>query len=314
MTPWRLFLDEAHSGARNMAVDEAMLLAHARGFAPPTLRFYAWQPHCLSLGRLQKQLPASVAAMAMRDEIGDPNASKFEADEADFDVVRRLTGGRAVWHAQEITYCAVVRAEILPPESRSVEGAYRWLSAGFLRGLHRLGLPVAMAPGGVRTNGANCFAASAACDFVADGKKLIGAAQCRKDGAILQHGSLLLAIDEAKWQRAGLASNREASGETSRAMEGATSLAALGAHLERGAIIEALCEGFAFEAEAQWKTGGLSERERALTELLDREKYGRREWTFGAKLAAPARAEAAQIEFDGRLENLLAKAARGAKK
>lgn len=257
MTPWRLFLDEAQAGARNMAVDEAMLLAHARSLALPTLRFYSWKPHCLSLGRLQKQLPDAVLQGS-----------------ADFDIVRRLTGGRAVWHAQEITYCAVVRAELLPPNSRSVAGAYAWLSAGFLRGLQDLGLPIAMAPGSAGINGPNCFATAANCDFLAGGKKLIGAAQCRKDETILQHGSLLLAIDEEEWRRS-------AGGP----MDGATSLEALGGNLKAETVVEALCAGFALQAGTKWEPGGLSEQEEQMAQLLFREKYTASEWTFGAQLA-----------------------------
>lgn len=257
MRPWRLFLDGEHTGAHNMAVDEAMLLAHAHDFAPPTLRFYGWKPSCLSLGRLQKQLP---------DAVSSPTA--------EFDIVRRPTGGRAVWHAAEITYCAVVRADLLPRESRGVAGAYAYLSAGFLSGLQSLGLPVEMAPGGVRTDGANCFAASAGCDFVVGGKKLIGAAQCRKDDAILQHGSLLLSIDEAQWRRI-------AGGP----MEGATSLETLGQIFSKETVIEALCAGFAAQAGAIWQNGGLSEREAALAQMLFSQKYTSRAWTFGAKIA-----------------------------
>ncbi|PQV63202.1 lipoate-protein ligase A [Abditibacterium utsteinense] len=270
-----------------MAVDEAMLLAHARGFAPPTLRFYGWNPECLSLGRLQKQLPDAVREKE-RAEISNTGISngkvkgvdRNEDDEketaADFDVVRRPTGGRAVWHAQEITYCAVVRAELLPPEARSVEGAYRWLSEGFLRGLQLLGLPVALAPGGVKANGPNCFAVSASCDFVANGKKLIGAAQCRAEDAILQHGSLLLSIDENRW--------RNLAGGP---MDSAISLRELG-NFSRDAVVEALCAGFAATANVRWQPDGLGTRESELAQLLWERKYVRPEWTFGAKVAAEA--------------------------
>ena len=264
MTPWRLFLDENHSGARNMAIDEAMLLSHAHDFAPPTLRFYGWDPACLSLGRLQKQLP---------DAARQKETPGAETAAAEFDLVRRPTGGRAVWHAREITYCAVVRAELLPPQSRSVEGAYRWLSEGFLRGLQDLGLPVSLAPGNARASGPNCFAASASCDFVANGKKLIGAAQCRADDAILQHGSLLLSIDENRWENlaGGL-------------MDGATSLRELG-DFSKESVIGALCEGFAATAAVEWQRDGLGARENDLSYLLEERKYLRPEWTFGAKIA-----------------------------
>ncbi len=257
MSEWRLILDGAARGAWNMAVDEAILLSHAQHDAPPTLRFYSWEPFCLSLGRLQKQLPPA-ALDAQRD----------------FDLVRRPTGGRAVWHAREITYCIVVRQEWLPSASRSVEGAYRWLSEGFLRGLRALGLPVEMAPLGVRTNGSNCFAASASCDFVAQGKKLIGAAQFRRDDAILQHGSLLLSIDENQW--------RHFAGGP---MDAATSLEALGCTAPTQTVVAALAKGFAEVAGGNWGQGGLSEGELEVAQTLFREKYSRASWTFEAQVA-----------------------------
>ncbi len=244
-----------------MAVDEAMLLAQARDFALPTLRFYGWEPHCLSLGRLQKQLPEAVVA----------------AQQPKFDVVRRPTGGRAVWHAREITYCIAVREEFLPLGSRSVMGAYAYLSAGFLRGLRDLGLAVELAPGGVRTAGANCFAASAGCDFVVKGKKLIGAAQFRRGDTILQHGSLLLSIDEG-WRYAGNGVDGE--------MAGATSLESLGASFERETLIESLCKGFSAHVGAMWQSKGLGARETALAQLLLNRKYLTTEWTFGAQIDA----------------------------
>lgn len=240
-----------------MAVDEAMLEAHSRNLVPPTLRFYSWEPFCLSLGRLQKQLP--------------PAALESNPD---FDIVRRPTGGRAVWHAQEITYSVVVRQELLPADSRGVEGAYRWLSEGFLRGLRELGLPVEMAPRGVRTGGSNCFAASAGCDFVANKKKLIGAAQCRKDDTILQHGSLLLSIDERAWQRF-------AGGP----MESATSLEALGFSIEAESVIGAMTEGFAAFAGGEWSHVELSEPEHFLAQTLFTKKYADKTWTFQGQIA-----------------------------
>jgi lipoate-protein ligase A len=272
---WRFKCDDAANGAWNMAVDEAMLLAHAQKITPPTLRFYDFAPECLSLGRLQKQLPSAVSQ---------------NDSERDFDIVRRPTGGRAVWHEHEITYCAVVREELLPPDSRSVEGAYCYLSEGFLRGLRELGLPVEMAPNGVRTSGPNCFAASASCDFVARGKKLIGAAQCRVGGAILQHGSLLLSIDAEKWQN-------YAGGP----MQSATSLQELGFCFSRETMIEALKHGFESAVGIRWSDAdsagqNFSAQELQMAQSLLNGKYQRKSWTFGAQLT-PAEAEKLKFEL-----------------
>lgn len=242
-----------------MAADETLLRRNATTDPLPTLRFYSWNPYCLSLGRLQKTLP--------------PGAL-LPASERDFDVVRRPTGGRAVWHAQEVTYSICAPLDFLPETARSVQGAYEWLSRGFLLGLQTLGVESKLAPNEKRgEGGTNCFASSAACDFLVNGKKLIGAAQCRLEGAFLQHGSLLLSMNPTEWQE-----------KTGGPMSGATSLAELGVHEPREKVVEALCAGFerasgASLLQEQW--GG---EECEHTEYLARDKYSTSGWTLEAVL------------------------------
>lgn len=257
---WRLLRDGAATGARNMAIDETLLHSAANGQS--TLRFYAWQPHCLSLGRLQKSLPPAVFDGA----IGA-------------DVVRRPTGGRAVWHAHEITYALAMPLGGLPDEARGVSGAYRWLSDGFCAGLRELGLPVQMAAQGVRTQGPNCFAASASCDFLVEGKKLIGAAQCRRDDALLQHGSLLLSIDRAQWEaRAG--------GPMQAAISLSELAVATATAADIGRILDQLCAGFERTTGARLGEGVLAEAEWESVEKLQQEKYENELWTREAKMVA----------------------------
>lgn len=254
---FRLLLDPPARGALNMALDETLLKRNGGEDPSPTLRFYSWNPHCLSLGRLQKQLP--------------PGALLLE-NARDFDVVRRPTGGRAVWHALELTYSISAPLAFLPPEAQGVQGAYEWLSRGFLLGLESLGVRSQLAPSEKRSEGGpNCFASSAACDFQVDGKKLIGAAQCRWNGAFLQHGSLLLRMNPAEWEA-----------RTGGPMNGATSLAELGLNASAQEVARALGEGFtratgAQLAEAQW-----SEEEREEAERLRAAKYESAAWTMGA--------------------------------
>ena len=252
---FRLLLDSAHPGAWNMAADETLLLQNAGTNPLPTLRFYSWEPCCLSLGRLQKILP--------------PGAFLCDS-ERDFDLVRRPTGGRAVWHDAEVTYSISAPLEFLPPDARSVQGAYEWLSRGFLLGLEALGVKSQLAPPDKRGEGGpNCFASSAACDFLSHGKKLIGAAQCRLDGAFLQHGSLLLSLDEQAWRE-----------KTGGPMGGATSLEELGVRASRATVVAALCQGFERASGATLREGGWSEGELREIERLRTEKYGIREWTL----------------------------------
>ncbi len=238
-----------------MAADETLLRRNAGKSPLPTLRFYGWQPHCLSLGRLQKQLP--------------PGALLAEK-QRDFDVVRRPTGGRAVWHAREVTYSICAPLEFLPESARSVQGAYEWLSGGFLLGLQELGVQSKLAPSEKRGDGGtNCFASSAACDFLVQGKKLIGAAQCRLEGAFLQHGSLLLSMDERQWQE-----------KTGGAMSGATSLELLGVLATREEVVAHLCLGFERATGASLIRAEWSDGERAEIAQKREDKYERDGWTL----------------------------------
>jgi lipoate-protein ligase A len=246
---WRLIRDDAARGAWNMAVDEAMMLCQPQSSTRAgSLRFYGWSPPCLSLGRFQRW-----------DEVlGDAPA---------FDVVRRPTGGRAVWHHHEITYCAVLREEVLPRGSTSVAGAYAWLSRGFLAGLQTLGVQATLAPSGNdRVQTPDCFASATRADFVVDGRKLLGAAQRRHNGVVLQHGSLLLCVDSNAWRRA-LGSAHDV-----------VTLEMLGVQKSRAEIVDALCTGCEQELEISLFPASLDESEVALAARLLEEKYAQPAW------------------------------------
>ncbi|MBA2571968.1 MAG: lipoate--protein ligase family protein [Gemmatimonadetes bacterium] len=177
---WRLLDTLPAPGAWNMAVDEA-LLASVREGGLPTLRFYRWSPACLSLGRNQ---PA-------RDRYN------LEAIQTrGLDVVRRPTGGRAVMHDRELTYSLAVPDGLLGSPRATYAAVNRALAAG----LRRLGVPAELAPrGGGRVPApslAPCFKEPVEGEIVAGGRKLVGSAQYRKDGVVLQHGSLLLDGDQ----------------------------------------------------------------------------------------------------------------------
>jgi lipoyl(octanoyl) transferase len=290
---WRLILDGAATGAWNMAVDEALLLSRGDSTpdaarCPPTLRFYDWQPPCLSLGRFQ-----DFNEVLLGNVITDETASRIPHPASRMDIVRRPTGGRAVWHHLEITYSAVLHESDLPPHARSVLGAYRWLSEGFIAGLRMLGVNATLdtAPqdgGGARegvagANGKprhgaareprtpNCFSSTTRCDFVVDGRKLIGAAQCRKHGAILQHGSLLLDVDERAWKQAIGGSMRDT-----------VTLKSLGITCDKAAIIAALCGGVEYSLGASLSRGALQDEELALARRLHARKYSQRDWNAAA--------------------------------
>ncbi len=183
-TTWRLLITPPFDGATNMAIDEAMAEAAAAGAAPPTLRFYQWDPPCLSLGRNQ---PIAEVDHAVCRQLG-------------YDVVRRPTGGRSILHTDELTY-SVTGAATEPRLAGGVLDAYLRLAEALEVSLQRLGLPVQKAPGSTRTGpdvSAACFEVPSAYEITVAGKKLIGSAQSRRQGWVLQHGSLPLYGDIAR--------------------------------------------------------------------------------------------------------------------
>jgi lipoyl(octanoyl) transferase len=175
--------DGALPGAENMARDLA-LLERAIAGEGPFLRVYAWARPTLSLGYFQK---------------GEEVAEAGAAQRLGVDVVRRFTGGGAILHDRELTYSVAVPASH-PWAQLDVNGSYLEITRPLLQ-LLRGRMVQAKFRGGeepaVKTP--NCFAGAACPDIVVGGKKLFGSAQRRKNGAILQHGSLLLGIDRALW-------------------------------------------------------------------------------------------------------------------
>jgi lipoate-protein ligase A len=173
-------------GIVNMATDLA-LLAHARTTGTAVLRIYAWTRPTLSLGR-NERARGQVHAPALRAE--------------GIDVVRRPTGGRALLHDREVTYSVVA-----PTGSTSLRASYVTINALLLAALARLGVDataVSRDTAGdraLRPDGAACFAAPGEGEIVVGGAKLIGSAQWREDGALLQHGSILLADDQSRIAR-----------------------------------------------------------------------------------------------------------------
>ena len=188
---WRFFDTGARSGAFNMGLDLALMeeMHESPETALPSLRLYAWAPPCVSLGYHQRA-----------EEIDFDRVHR-----AGFDLTRRPTGGRAVLHFEELTYSVVVPADVFGGPTTVIE-SYRILSDGLVRGLTRMGIDAMLAPG-VRSEkqagSPACFAAVALCDLVSSGRKIVGSAQVRRKGVILQHGSIPL-IDREETERVAL--------------------------------------------------------------------------------------------------------------
>jgi lipoate-protein ligase A len=242
---WRLLPDAPGTGAWHMALDDALLDSHRCGFSPPTLRFYSWDPPALSLGYAQARSDVDMAACR----------------KAGVEVIRRPTGGRAVLHRGEFTY-AVIASAGFPP---SIAGTYRQITEVLAAAIARLGAAVGIAPGQASRAGTpSCFQSATTADLLATGRKLVGSAQTRREGAFLQHGSLMLTQGSAEIQALLARSAEGGAGGEATCLE-----AVLGRVPARAAIAQVIAEA----AEAAW---GITltpapltdwERERALERM-----------------------------------------------
>jgi lipoyl(octanoyl) transferase len=199
LVEWRLIKDSYHNGFINMAVDEAIMIAHKNGLVPPTIRFYQWSPPAVSLGYFQ-DLKKEINVKVCQD-IG-------------IDIVRRPTGGKAVLHDQELTYSFIIK-ENDPLVNDSILETYKKISGGIIRGLSYLGIKAELVP--LRDKLENnllgrsdkarihhldfksiCFSVPSQYEVQVEGKKIVGSAQVRKGGVVLQHGSLLIKLEKDK--------------------------------------------------------------------------------------------------------------------
>jgi lipoate-protein ligase A len=267
---WRLILDPPREGAANMAIDEAILETVGSVAAPPTLRAYRWAPPCLSLGYAQ---PAS-----------DADRERIMA--RGWHLVRRMTGGRAILHTDELTYSVTLPAAH-PLAAGSIVESYRRLSAALLDALRAIGLAADAdrrtdRASGAAASGPVCFEVPSDYEITAGGKKLIGSAQVRRPAAILQHGSLPLTGDLARIADA-LAFPDEAARATARDRihrRATTFAAAAGTAPTWEAAAKALAEAFAARFDLALELASLSVDEQRRADALCAERYAADSWTF----------------------------------
>lgn len=261
---WRVLVTPPAPGPWNMAVDEAIAEAHAAGLVPPTLRLYGWAPPALSLGYFQP--------LADVDEQA--------CERAGVDIVRRLTGGRAILHDQELTYSVVLREQWLPG---SVTAVYRALAAALVRGLSRLGDGIRLQPERRAREAAAtaaCFDRPASYEVTAKGRKLAGSAQTRKHGCILQHGSIPLMLETAAiFQLLRLPPAEQERQAAHLAGQAISLTEAVGRELSWSEAAAALAAGWEQEFGLRMQEGQLTATEQERAAALVAEKYGNRAWT-----------------------------------
>jgi len=180
------FIDSGYNnGYLNMAIDEILSLKLMKKETLPILRFYQWNPPCLSLGYFQDPLK----------EVDFEGLKKHGVT-----LVRRLTGGRAVLHDIEITYSIIIPSNV-EWISSSITESYKFISIALLNGLKNLGIKADLSkPQNIKNTfkTSACFDSTSSYELAVNGKKIIGSAQRRFNGILLQHGSIPIKLNEDK--------------------------------------------------------------------------------------------------------------------
>lgn len=244
---WRLIPLETHDAFLNMAIDEAVSEAVAAGEVLPTIRFYRWKPSAVSIGCFQ----------SLEEEV-----SREFCESKGIDVVRRRTGGGAVYHDydNEITY------SVIAPESAfgGVTESYHEICGWIVQGFARLGLEASFKP----IN-----------DVIIGGKKVSGNAQTRRGGVLLQHGTILYGVDIRTMFSCLKVDPAKISDKMIAAVEErVTSLQHLKPELSYEQVLEAMLAAFCEGKEVQESALSASELERA--KQLAEERYRSAEWNL----------------------------------
>lgn len=258
----------------NMALDEALLEFHSKGEIPPIIRFYEWNPATLSIGYFQR---------AERD-------INFEALRAqNLGFVRRPTGGRAVLHDSELTYSIIV-TEQYPDMPETVTEAYRVLSEGLRLGFQNLGLDAYFSIPDTeekrqdlkKPRSAVCFDASSWYELVVEGKKVAGSAQTRQKGVILQHGAILLDLDEEQLLSLFKFSSEEAKEKMRLSLpEKAVAINQLtDRRITIPECVEAFKKGFEQSLDIELVPYELTAEQQQYVKTLEETKYLTNEWNF----------------------------------
>lgn len=244
---------DIHNAYMNMAIDEALCILRSEGRSPNTIRFYRWNPSAVSIGYFQ----------LLEQEV---NLQACQA--LGVDVIRRMTGGGAVYHSfeGEITYSLIVdqRLPIIPT---NILRSYDFICGGVVMALKKLGIEAEFKP----IN-----------DIVVNGKKISGNAQTRRRNVVVQHGTILLDTDIKTMFTVLKVSKEKISDKLIQSVE--DRVTTIRRELRRDVSVEAvtaaLIESFTRVLGVEPYPGTLSEEEMKLAVKLREEKYKTREWIF----------------------------------
>jgi lipoate-protein ligase A len=251
--PFRFIYSGAQQGSANMAMDEAVFMGLKEGISHPLLRIYRWDPPTISIGYFQ--------------EADDVDFEKCRKD--GIDVVRRMTGGRAVLHHEELTYSILFSEQDFRPFVK--KEIFLFIARCLVDSLKSLGIGsqvVAKTRGDLKS--ANCFASPAQFEIESLEKgKLIGSAQVLRDGVVLQHGAIPLTASYSSIAKYLTTDARFAKSISSLNQAAARPV-------EAPQLLDALKTGFGKHLTLQ--DGTLTEWETEKTLQLSREKYGSETW------------------------------------
>jgi len=259
MNPWRYLPLSTNDAALNMAIDEAILNTRITHRVPNTLRFYRWQPSAVSIGRNQTLL----------DEVYFDTASLLGVD-----VVRRISGGGAVYHdfEGEITYSLIAQVSDLGTSDPTT--IYTKTYGALTDALRLLGVSADYSGGDAK----NCP------NLTVLGRKISGSSQIISRGVVLQHGTLLVNLDLPQMFRVLQLRGVSCTQATDIAKHKLTSLQTeLGHKINPATVAHALAQGFKAVLKIYLQEGELTEEEKAVAKSLQ-EKYRSNKWIIEGKL------------------------------
>lgn len=281
---WRLIKDSYHTGSMNMAIDEAIMIAHREGLVPPTIRFYQWSPPAVSLGYFQD----------LQKEIDVDTCKNLGID-----IVRRPTGGKAVLHDKELTYSFIIK-ESHHLVNGSILETYKKISGGIIRGLSYLGIKAELVPLREKlksTSSGNetkskishsdiksiCFSVPSQYEVQVKGKKIVGSAQVRKREIVLQHGSLLIELEKDKLFSVFNFPSAKIREKLKTGFKATSLEEILKKKINFSELSEILPRGFEEEFGARLVEGKLTKQEEKISKDLLENKYSTCEWNYERK-------------------------------
>jgi len=246
---WRLLQTGFSNAFSNMAVDRAVLVLNSQNKVPPTVRFYGWVPPAISIGYFQ----------SLTDEVDIGACERFGVD-----YVRRITGGGAVFHENELTYSIVI-PESHPEIPKNILKSYGRICGAIMKGLRQLDIESEYAP----IN-----------DIITNGQKISGNAQTRKLETVLQHGTVIIDVDVDKMFSLLRVPNEKIKDKLiADVKQRVTSIKhLLGKEIRFKEVAEAMKMGFEEEFHVELIEGKLSKEEVALAKKFEKECFTTKEW------------------------------------